>query len=350
MSNATIKLSGIGKSSRIFAHRLATAKIFVTDERGVPVVSETLSHLTVSFIGVGPTDTLRIEDLATLALVIRAVAEAGCSVVVELPKPYRGEPSRIYRFLERIGFCDLFTEIHSSSKWRKNVEVLGHDQHFSPSHFTETLEHYIPLQWFSVEEFALSESQNMWQVRPTIEPYLERQFRSLLQTHGLSDDDTIDLLTKTMFVELGWNAVLHSGSVAGSAIGAFCAQIHYWHDEKRRPLPPKLTFCIADIGRGIPNALRAPFHANTNRGGKYNLTQGFSENTAIVRYALDPDSTSRPEMPSNVDREGFRGLAFVASAIRGVGEMSIRSDGGAVTLAGQLTVSSGSTTATRGRR
>jgi len=137
-----------------------------------------------------------------------------------------------------------------------------------------------------------------------------------------------------MFVELGWNTVLHSSAVAGAGLGVFCGHIDHWHDVEGKLLPPKLTFCIADIGRGIPSTLRTAYHSEKNPAAKYHLIEGFSENTGIVRYALDPTSTSRPDVPSYLDREGFRGLGFVSRALQGVGGMQIRSDGGFVKLTG----------------
>lgn len=74
MRNAKIAFKGIGTDSRVFALRLAAAKLFDRDANGVPFVSDGVESLTISFIGVGQNDKLQIEDIATLALVIRSLA------------------------------------------------------------------------------------------------------------------------------------------------------------------------------------------------------------------------------------------------------------------------------------
>jgi hypothetical protein len=145
----------------------------------------------------------------------------------------------------------------------------------------------------------------------------------MLREQGFLDHDAIDIFIHVMFLELAWNTVLHSDRTPGAGYGIIGAQIF---EEKR--LPPNapsptttktLQFCIADSGLGIPNTLRAYYAAS---GKSYESQYSCSTPSAIVRCAMDPDSSCRMRYPSDSYAEGYRGLARVAEAIKPSGRFS----------------------------
>jgi adenine/guanine phosphoribosyltransferase-like PRPP-binding protein len=242
----------------------------------------------------------------------------------------------VQRFIERIGFCALFLQ-SAAPPWQSNIRFKGDPSQLARSTDEDRNVHYIQFRWLTVDDFVFSPTCNLYLARPTIHPRIDRQFRSVLRSLGFADAQTIDLLTNTMFLELGWNVVLHAGDKPGAGFGLFGAQITYTGKTSAESTPARLTFCIADIGRGIPATLRKAYSDEKDPKFKLRSQRGsISERTDIVRYALYPHSTSRTDVPSELDRSGFRGLSFVASALIGTGDMSIRSDGGAVTLNGQI--------------
>lgn len=332
MRTPELSFEGIGTDSLNFLSRLTDAKLF-TIKDGNNNLAEDIGGLIVTFQGIQPEDGLNIEDVATLALVIRVVAEAGKPVEIIFPRLYQGRPSRIHRFLERLGFRALFTGNITKEAWMANVRVSRSLERISSLTPRKVLTNYIPLRWFASGDFEYDQSVSIWKAHPILKPAVDRHLRAVIQAHGFADLETIDLLTKTIFLEIGWNTVLHSCKVPGTGSGVFCGQIGDLVDPNKKTRQPEVTLCIADLGRGIPEALRGMYSADL-QWRNYHEQEHISKNSAIVRYALDPASTSRPELPSDYDKAGFRGLALVASALEGRGEMLIRSGGGAVRLVG----------------
>ena len=333
MRTPELSFEGIGTDPLNCLSRLADAKLFAIKD-GYNILAEDIGGLIVTFQGIQPEDGLSIEDVATLALVVRAVAEAGKTVEIMFPRLYQGRPSRIHRFLERLGFRSLFTGTLAKEAWMANVHISQSLERISSLTPRKYLTNYIPLRWFGNGDFEYDRSVSIWRAHPILKPTVDRQLRAVIQAHGFADLETIDLLTKTIFLEIGWNTVLHSCKIPGTGSGVFCGQIGDLIDPTKKTRQPEVTLCIADLGRGIPEALRGVYNTNAE-WHNYHEREQISQNSAIVRYALDPTSTSRPELPSDYDKAGFRGLALVASALEGRGEMLIRSGGGAVRLIGK---------------
>jgi len=132
-----------------------------------------------------------------------------------------------------------------------------------------------------------------------------------------------------MFLELGWNTVLHSAEGLGDGVGLFCGQVVHPSSYNRLE-NPELTFCIADFGRGIPETLGGIYDRHRDEDRKYHVIENKTRATGIVRFALDNDTTSRPKNVSDMDAEGCRGLAYVVSALERYGLLKLRSDAGMV--------------------
>ena len=189
-----ITYRGIGKDSRNFALRLKHARLFRREASGAPVVREEIERLTVSFRGIGSDDWLLLEDLATLALVIRAVAEAGKSVRILLSAFREGKPSRAQRFLERIGFLDLLSGTGTEGEWENHVTILGERHHISFMPHAGAFTHYLPMQWFGSGQFNYRKDTEIWRVRPQVAASLERSFQEVLHARGVVAPETIALL------------------------------------------------------------------------------------------------------------------------------------------------------------
>ena len=332
MRKVTLSLEQLGNDSRNFLTLLSQKKTL--DSKNDFKVADDVAELTVTFRGLKPANTLGIKDVATLALLIRHFAESGRYVKIIYPALYHGSPSRIHAYLERIGFTSLFSAATSSEPWQKNVTLQLPSKKISAFSMLRERANFIELRWFGEADFDYDREVSIWKAHPRIKPHVDRQFRRVLQSQGFADLDTIDLLTKTIFLEIAWNTVLHSRRKAGSGVGVICGQIDTVRDGGITN-NDEVIFCIADLGRGIPESLRAVYRSDTN-WRDYHSEEKISEESAIVRYALDSKSTSRPELPSEYDKAGFRGLALVASALQNRGDMLICSDGGAVRLEGKV--------------
>ncbi len=284
-------------------------------------INDDFTELQVSFARAG---FFTVSDLAILAAVIRKVAEKGREVTIWWPRPSRGEPSALQHFLERIEFADLFKRQNNSEGWRRYVSIKGRKElkKYRPEPHETT--HYIPMRWFNIKDFVLSGEDNIWKERPSVAPALERAFRLVLLGQGFADIDKINILNSVIFLELAWNTVLHSAQIPGTGDGVFCAQIR--HEEGQ---PSSLTFCIVDAGLGIPRTLLSHLDAAVEQGTYYS-DKSRTDHSNVVRFAFENNASSRPEFPSQIDKESFRGLALVADSLHEAEELVISSDGGTV--------------------
>lgn len=301
-----------------FAKILNRADIFERDRNQHTKIRSNLPGLVVSFARAG---FFEAPDLAALAVILRRVAEEGKPVTINWPRSSKGQPSELEKYLERLRFADLFERKAGTSDWRERVNIRGRvELKYYPPDLNETT-HYIPLRWFDKSDFLLIGEASIWKERPSVIPTVERELHSVLLQQGFADIDTIDILNRVLFLELGFNTVLHSTVNPGAGCGVFCAQIR--HTDKR---PPLLTFSIADAGRGIPSTLRSTFEKAVKEGVYYpDDTKTVCSN--VVRFAFENSSSSRPEFPSNIDAEANRGLALVAESLMGRGRLVIYSDG-----------------------
>ena len=272
--------------------------------------------------------------MATLAIVIRLLAGAGSKIRINLSAKRKGRLTRIHEFLWRIGFMDLFSGDSQDEPWLANISWMGDRSDISlMNKTTEGFTEYIPLQWFSKDAFQIALEENIWTQKPRLSANYSRKFRSILEAQGFADSDLIDIICDTMFLELGWNTVIHSQTSPGTGIGTFCGQILRGERQDTKTYSASVRFCVADLGRGIPASLKSQYKAHEQHRPK---VSEISTKAAILMYALEPASSSRPVYQSQADREGPRGLAQVAADLRSSGRMLIRSDGAAIALQGTV--------------
>ena len=351
MKPAILTIAGAGSQSSVFADRLLSSGICFKENKQsftLSVVSG-LRDVIISFSDLERGDFLRIEDLSTLALIVRRLAELGTAVTINYPEPSTKRGRGFLGFLERAGFRELF-DSRSGGIWQSQIKITKRIGSIR-SDPDSAVAHYIPLRWFTKDDFEFDRKIPILKARPTVSPTLERQFRSVLQTQGFAESETIDKLIQTMFLEIGWNVVIHSSVVQGEGVGVFCAQIYHGvGDGNSKPKvateqAPQLGFCIADIGLGIPTTLGAAYKAEPDPKRKLSSTKFVRPATDIVYYAFGSGSTSRETHPSDIDKEGFRGLAVVAASIGGGGDLRLRSSGGGARIVGLTELAGGEATA-----
>ena len=254
---------------------------------------------------------------------------------ITLSKKRRGRLAPIHDVLDRLGFREAFIPSTERDEWCDNVTFRGERGHMAQMYnITEETTNFLRMQWLNKEAFHLSHSAVLSQ-KPHVSADIARQFRGVLQTQGFAGAELIETLTDTMFLELGWNIVLHAARVRTRRRCPYCCgQITRRHDVTSRGFVPEITFCIADAGRGIPATLRDVYRKKLTPERDYRRKYGVSENAAIVRFALDRDSTSRATCSLRTGQGGVpQGLAHVAAALGESGrQMSLRADGGAVDL------------------
>ncbi len=311
--------------SSTFARAIHSSGIFEPPQNGRQRVSRKLSGVIVSFVGAR---FFEAWQLATVACIIRRLAEENIPVTIKWPGGGKREPTSIQKYLERLHFAQLFHSRIEIESWASRVSIDGRIAPPSyPPEPHETLR-YVPLRWFTRKDFFLTGEDSDWKERPLVSPSVESDFRSIVLQQGFADTETIDILNRTMFLELGWNSVLHSADQPGSGIGIFCAQIR--HDPNKESV---LHFSIVDAGLGIPGTLHSA-HEKAVQDRAYFDQMGKSLSSNIVRFALENYATSRPEFPSDIDRNASRGLALAAEVLIGRGSLTIRSGGGTVRVQG----------------
>ncbi|HEY4249242.1 MAG TPA: hypothetical protein VGM64_20635 [Lacunisphaera sp.] len=335
MKHAKLAFDQIKANSVTLARRLRSAGIFRVDENGCGTLNDELETLEVTFIGFEAEDRLLLEDVAVLALLIRWVAISDRQVEIIYPKKFKGQPSRIFYYLERLQFHKLLAEGVSGERWHERVTFKNYDPTLSIHIDTSTVSaHYLPLRWFTKHDFTTNTSLSIWKREPTVGEEFERHFRGLLTQQSFLDRTMAETLFRVLFLELGWNTVLHSEIAPGLGIGVFGLQVV---GPSQEPMDsPRVRFVVADWGRGIPSTLGPAYDQDARPSFKLRHRRGLSRVTDVVRYSLFPDTTSRSEFPSVAFQQSYRGLARVAAALHQSGQIQLRSGGGAVRLLGQL--------------
>ena len=320
-------MSGIGnRDSESFSTRLHYSGILAQAD---------LDTVRISFCGLQPRHFLRIEDLATLTVIIRQLAERGTHVDIQWPQHHKGKPNRLYSVLEGIGFASLFDSRNANEAWIDRVRIRGRRASTTPSSNNPATSHYIPMRWFDAASFDAESASDIWTVRPEIPFWANRDVRQMLELQGFLDTDIVDLFNHVLLMELAWNVILHSDR-PGVGYGLFCGQV-LLPEHHRQLTRPRLTFCFADAGKGIPAALGEKYDESTDERRRYHIIHRSSRSSGIVRFSLDRDTSSRPRHVSQVDAEGCRGLAYVVNAMQNRGGFRIRSCGGAVDVIGKET-------------
>ena len=301
-----------------------------------------LKNLVISFRNIQtyrdtPAPKFSLSALAMIALLIRRVSESGCYVSVLLPRTYRGRRSRLQWLLSHLEFVNLFRE--QDGAWTKRITFDGKVTPVKPEEIPERT-HYIPFKWFDRSWFQFGANQDPYEVEPILSGNYRKKLVDILNAQGFFDKDAVDLFVQVLFLELAWNTILHSSRQAGDGFGILGAQIRHFDklspEEAQQPYARNIIFCIGDFGLGIPYTLREYY----NQSGKtYEIDHECSIPSAIVRCAIEPNSTCRTIFPNISYLEGHRGLARVADSMRpseklAAGSLSIISCGGGLRLEG----------------
>ncbi len=294
MRKKKLLLTGTGLlSPRVFADRLYANKLLAPRADHSVDVALDFDAIEVSFRSLGvKRPRFPVSTLAILALLIRRVAETGRRVELILPAPYHGRRSSLQQLLAHLAFVDLFRDPRHS--WTANVALQGttgvvrHDELPGGTH-------YLPFRWFDRSWFSYENRSSPYLHVPKVGGSFERALAGALVAQGFIDQDAIDLFVHVMFLEIAWNTVLHATSPPGNGYGIVGAQVEVSSPDGRQDLRAfelrTLHFCIADFGLGIPHTL-GPYYGGT--APDYEADLDCSKASAIVRYAIDPTSTSRP--------------------------------------------------------
>lgn len=263
-------------------------------------------------------------EIVTLACAIRSSAEKGINCQIIFPS---NEDSSFTRTLHSYRFAHQLGAISQSEPWQKRI----HFENFAPSNVhmekLEVTRRVLPLSWIDRRTFGYDDApRNLYLEDPEFDPAYVRFIKGVLFRHGFIAEDAIDDFVRGVLREIGWNAVLHSTKGKSGGFAAFAGQI--FEDGQG------LEFALADTGCGIASNLATPYKIARKRGSvpAYEQQYACSEEAAIVRYALDPRSTSRTDFPSDYDMFSDRGLALVTEIVRESGQLTLISSGCVVSI------------------
>lgn len=264
-----------------------------------------------------------IHSLVALAIFIRHIANNGLSVIINLPQKGKAENS-ILHFLNETGFNDLFTNHYSKQVWMDKIKV----ENYFPTprkKYRPKFELYLPFRWIDNKSFVYDRNIEIERVRPTIEVETQNFYMEhLVGKRFLSLDET-EVFLRNLFLELGWNIVLHSDKKLGKGFGIAGGKV--FKDEKTQS--SSLQFCFADAGKGIPYTILCNYRKNDKN---YHIGTSYGEKSALIRWALEDQATSREKFPSETDEHSYRGLTLVSHTIASRGDLQIISDGGHLIL------------------
>lgn len=177
---------------------------------------------------------------------------------------------------------------------------------------------HIPLALFNRESFRADEpifsaSPELW------ENSAHRLTRERLVREDFLTDTQAEEFRVSLFLELAWNAVLHSENIAGAGWSVFCARKAFTKQSENL-----FEWALADTGRGIEAALRAAAPS----------TYGISTNKNELLLQLGKRTiTSRTAYPPSGSVEGNRGYNHIAKTALRNGSFSLMTSGVELALA-----------------
>ena len=260
-------------------------------------------------------------SVALISLLIRTLAEN--NLLVQIVTPHGNKSTNTY--LAKLGFYNLFENI-PANPWSKKILFVGSRKKYDSKYeLAET--NYIPLSWYDQNDFEFDRSKNILKVTQRVKADLDKSISEILTTQGFMNVDIIETFTRVFFKEIAWNTILHSSSSDGQGFGIYGGQIFNLSQNKKR-----LDFFFCDLGKSIPVTLAQKYN-DVNK--TYHTDDEVSKNTGILRFSLDPYGSSRTVFPSKREKESYRGLTQVASAINGYGTIELISNGGHITVLGE---------------
>lgn len=265
-------------------------------------------------------------EIVALACAIRTVAERGTPCSIKLPDD---KDSPVHWTLRSYRFAHALGGISQTEAWQRRIQF----DNFSPSSshsgdFSDT-RMVLPISWIDLKTFGYEVPPlNLYVEEPEFNPAYTRFLRAVLTRHGFVAEDAIDDFIRGILREIGWNAVLHSNKGKPGSFAAFAGQVF--------PKKNSLHFALADTGCGIASNLVDRYKEARKSGTvpAYERIYGCTESTAVVRYAIEPGSTSRKkgDFPSEYDMFSDRGLALVAEIVQESGDFTLISSGSAISL------------------
>lgn len=332
----TLSLAGINSSSDL-ARLLHANSLVRRSGKSVEFVPPP-SGLQVDFSGVG---RLGLSDTCLLLLMVRRTAEAESNVQICWPTLHTREETKRRHFLARIGFASALRGSYDGQEWKQRVAFIGnlgpeandwpqleeetstlYARSYNPHHSS-----YLRLSFFDKSSFR--DVTDFWRARPFVKPVIAHRLRGMLNRGGYLDQTAINALIGTLFLELGWNTVLHADVVPGEGYGVFCAQIRPERNVGG-DFRQDLQFCVADLGLGIPVTLGPSYRKNLQK--LKHDHEKFSYATRTILYSLQPEGSRRLIHVSDSDQEAYRGLSHVADLLGVWGDIEVRAAGGAVRL------------------
>lgn len=249
---------------------------------------------------------------AWIAAFIRERSLRRFETIVVLPKSSTSS-ALITKQLAGYQFVEALANLRES----QCIVILHELSNVESSNFPQRRRHYLPIFFFDVSTFEV-DHPDIWLATPSLTDSLRTFFATHLRAHGLVHESNIIRFEESLVLETLWNTVLHSFEGIGAGSGAACACVTTATDLSRSDAI--LSFGCADVGRGIGEVLGPSYRASD----VLRVNHGIS---AVVRYALEKDSTSRPRLPINRRAWGNRGLYELASTLRDRSAIQVMSSG-----------------------
>jgi hypothetical protein len=106
------------------ASRLQLKRVFISRNDLSVELNRDLEILTISFRNLGdPRPVFTLSSMATLALLLRQVAESGKKAHLILPSGYRGKRSSLQWLFGHLQFVNLFAD--RTAPWTQHISIEG---------------------------------------------------------------------------------------------------------------------------------------------------------------------------------------------------------------------------------
>lgn len=275
---------------------------------------EHIAHWSMLAIDLSEVRSIRLPAIAYLASLIDFRLSRGLLVSLTWPKPRHDNVearSALARseFADTVRAIDLYrclSEFGSSPTWPTSIDqgIFG-----------------VQLERLTKDSFEWDRSSGVWRGSPKLTMKFQTRLTQQLRAGDLIDEVEVVNFANSLLLEAAWNAVLHSepGSEGGGV--SFMAGELELFAKGGRSARQGLSFAFADFGVGVASTLGKKFDSDATPAQR----EG-SRRAAILRYALLPNTSSRPLLPLGRPDWGNRGLHEMSNFMRRGGELRIQSD------------------------
>ncbi len=277
-------------------------------------------------LDISQTVWLSTAEITMLACLIRHLAEilnTSCELIIATPE---NKGINIW-VLESYRLPQLLGHPNQTEHWQRLVHIEGNEQIGRGRRNQEEFGRIIPLNYIDLATFYLPKSaSDLYKKEPSFANQYIKPIVNLLRMHEFVSERVIDEFVYGVLRELAWNAVLHSSKGEMGGFAAFSGQIYKDTNE--------LEFALVDLGCGVVANLKKNYLTEKESGRvtafetKYKCTS----NAATLRYAFEPESTSRTDFPAGYDRSSDRGLSLVSEIFREKGSLSLISGDSEINL------------------